>query len=91
MLYVDIKVNRDKIGGIKVRNLGIEESYARGLTGTKRWYKYEVLLNGEIVHDRKDGALKLIERVLAKVERVKVLNCLSEFFNQGSKDEILEK
>jgi hypothetical protein len=95
MLCVGIKVNKDQIGELKVRNLGIEESYARGLAGTKRWYKYSVVLNGsevegEVIHDREEGALMLIKKVIEHLETYGNLKYLNQRRELDIKERLLK-
>lgn len=73
MLSVDLKVNKDIIITIQIRNIGVEESYRRGLIKSKRYYVYEAKRKacfgtegvwGEVIHDREDGPLVLLKKVI---------------------------
>lgn len=98
MLFVDLSVTnllgwgKKEIGSIKIKNLGENESIEQGLKGENRVYRYSCKMNidrkvsGKVIHDRNDGALILIQKVIDEIERKKVLKVLRSIKKDGKEE-----
>lgn len=75
MLTVEIKVNGVLVGHIYCRNITFDSSFpVKALNGDANIYEYEYykigkteLTGGNLQHNQKDGALKLIGEIIKKL------------------------